>query len=626
MDKFFKLVIVFLFISTVLVSFSMLNRETPGAMELTYSDFVRKSDNNEIGSIKIEGNKIYGITKQGTSFSSTIPNDQFFANNLIKKGVAVTVAQEKSNSLFWTIFISWFPMLLFIGIWIFFMKKSSGGGGGGGLFSVGKHKASVIEPNTNKTKFSDVAGCEEAKEEVKELVDFLKEPHKFENLGGKTPKGILLVGPPGTGKTLLARAIAGEANVPFFSATGSDFVEMFVGVGAARVRDLFDQAKKSAPCIIFIDEIDTIGGKRGSGFTGASEERDGTLNQLLTGMDGFETNTGVVLIGATNRPESLDAALVRPGRLDRQVVVPLPDVKGRECILQTHSKEVPIDNKVDLKILARGTPGFSGADLANLVNEAAIMAAKENVQLISMKHMEKAKDKIMMGTERKSMQMPEQERINTAYHEAGHAIIALMLEGTDPLYKVSIIPRNMALGVTMQLPEEDKYTYTKAYMMNTLAVLFGGRCAEEIFMKNPTTGASNDFQRATNMARQIVCSYGMSDLGVMVFAQQRGSQYLGGDGFDSPVSEETKREIDNEIRKILNQQYQLATKIINDNFDKTKLLAEKLLEVETLDIAEIKVLLNLNTEQTKAETPVINIPASENKGVDMSETKQPTNN
>ena len=492
---------------------------------IAYSEFISELENDQIKNVTIDVGQtkwIKGDRKNNTKFLTYAPNDPQLVNDLIKHKVSFN-AKPQEESILMNIFISWFPMLLLIGIWIYFMRGSAGGGGKGGIggvFSFGKSRAKMINPKENLIRFSDVAGCEESKQEVKEIVDYLKNPAKYQNLGGMVPKGVLLSGSPGTGKTLLAKAIAGEASVPFFSISGSDFVEMFVGVGASRVRDLFEQAKKSAPAIIFIDEIDAVGRQRGAGVGGGNDEREQTLNQMLVEMDGFETHTTVIIIAATNRPDVLDPALMRPGRFDRQVVVPLPDIKGREQILYVHMRKIPIAMDVDGRVVARGTPGFSGADLANLVNEAALFAARREKKLVDMKDFEDAKDKIIMGVERKTMVMNEKERKNTAYHESGHAIVAKILPNTDPVHKVTIIPRGRALGVTMQLPEEDRYSYSKDYLINQIAILFGGRVAEELFMNQMTTGASNDFERATELARKIVTKFGMTDeLGPVIYGQ-----------------------------------------------------------------------------------------------------------
>jgi cell division protease FtsH len=494
---------------------------------------------------------------------------------------------------------------------VFFMRQMQGGGKGG-AFSFGKSKARLMDENNNNITFADVAGCDEAKEDVHELVEFLRDPSKFQKLGGHIPRGVLMVGPPGTGKTLLAKAIAGEAKVPFFSISGSDFVEMFVGVGAARVRDMFEQAKKNAPCIIFIDEIDAVGRQRGAGLGGGNDEREQTLNQMLVEMDGFEASQGVIVIAATNRPDVLDPALLRPGRFDRQVVVSLPDVRGREQILNVHMRKVPIASDVRADILARGTPGFSGADLANLVNEAALFAARRNGRVVEMNDFEKAKDKIMMGAERKSMVMPEEERKNTAYHESGHALVARMLPKTDPVHKVTIIPRGRALGVTMQLPEGDRYSMDKLRMLSTISVLFGGRIAEEVFMDQMTTGASNDFERATALARDMVTRYGMSDiLGPMVYAENEGEVFLGRSVTKTThVSESTMQKVDSEIRRIIDEQYAVARRIIEENADKMHAMANALLEWETIDADQINDIVEGRPPRPPKQTGSGNTPSS----------------
>jgi cell division protease FtsH len=519
-------------------------------------------------------------------------------NDLIKNKVSFS-AKPQEDSLLMTIFVSWFPMLLLIGIWIYFMRGASGnnkGGGIGGVFSFGRSRAKMIDPKENSIRFTDVAGCEEAKFEVMEIVDYLKDPTKYQNLGGRVPKGVLLSGSPGTGKTLLAKAIAGEANVPFFSISGSDFVEMFVGVGASRVRDLFEQAKRSAPAIIFIDEIDAVGRQRGAGVGGGNDEREQTLNQMLVEMDGFETHTTVIIIAATNRPDVLDPALTRPGRFDRQIVVPLPDIKGRQQILQVHIRKVPLATDVDNHIIARGTPGFSGADLANLVNEAALFAARRNKKLVDMKDFEDAKDKIIMGAERKSMVMKEEDRRNTAYHESGHTVVAKLLPNADPVHKVTIIPRGRALGVTMQLPEEDRYSYTKDYLMDQIAILFGGRVAEELFMHQITTGASNDFERATDLARKIVTRFGMSDeMGTVVYGENESEIFLGRSvTTHKNVSEFTMQKIDETIRNIIDKQYNLAKKLLSENRDKVEMMAKMLMERETIEMQDINQIMGLS--------------------------------
>jgi cell division protease FtsH len=553
-----------------------------------YSEFMDRARSGNVESATVEGRTIKWVSADKKRYLTYSPGDIWMVGDLVKYGVKVEAKPEEEQSFLAQIFISWFPMLLLIGVWIFFMRQMQGGGRGG-AFSFGKSKARMLDESNNTVTFADVAGCDEAKEEVSELVEFLRDPSKFQKLGGRIPRGVLMVGSPGTGKTLLAKAIAGEAKVPFFSISGSDFVEMFVGVGAARVRDMFEQAKKNAPCIVFIDEIDAVGRQRGAGLGGGNDEREQTLNQLLVEMDGFEGNAGVIVIAATNRPDVLDPALMRPGRFDRQVVVPLPDIRGREQILLVHMRKVPMANDVKAEIIARGTPGFSGADLANLVNEAALFAARKNKRLVDMDDFEMAKDKIIMGAERRSIVMPEEERRNTAYHESGHAIVARLLPRTDPVHKVTIIPRGRALGVTMQLPEQDRYSLGREYMLNSIAVLFGGRIAEELFMNQMTTGASNDFERATHIARDMVTRYGMSDvLGPMVYGENEGEIFLGRSITRTVnMSEETMRKVDAEIRKIIDQQYAVARKLLEDNRDRVEAMAAALLELETIDSDQI---------------------------------------
>jgi len=523
----FKNLAIWLVIGLVLMTvFNQFNTRQVAQGSIEYSQFLDEVKQGRISKVLIEGRTLKGTTTEGKRITSYAPPDLWMVSDLLKNGVKIEAKPEEEQSFLMNIFVSWFPMLLLIGVWVFFMRQMQGGGKGG-AFSFGKSRARMTDEAQNTVTFADVAGCDEAKEEVQELVDFLRDPSKFQKLGGHIPKGVLMVGNPGTGKTLLARAIAGEAKVPFFSISGSDFVEMFVGVGAARVRDMFENAKKHAPCIIFIDEIDAVGRHRGAGLGGGNDEREQTLNQMLVEMDGFEGHAGIIVIAATNRPDILDPALLRPGRFDRQVVVPLPDIRGREGILKVHMRKVPIAGDVKADIIARGTPGFSGADLANLVNEAALFAARGNKRLVDMEDFEKAKDKIMMGAERRSMVMSEEEKRNTAYHESGHAVIAKLMPKSDPVHKVTIIPRGRALGLTMQLPEEDRYSYDRTYLMSRIAVLFGGRIAEELFMDQMTTGASNDFERATSMARDMVTRYGMSDLGVMVYGENEGEVFLG---------------------------------------------------------------------------------------------------
>jgi len=589
LNNLMKNMAIWLVIALVLMTvFNQFNTRQTTQKAMEYSQFIDEVKQGKIAKVTIEGRVVKGVKSTGEKFTTYSPSDIWMVTDLLKNGVIVEAKPEEEPSLLMNIFVSWFPMLLLIGVWVFFMRQMQGGGRGG-AFSFGKSKARLLDENNNTVTFADVAGCEEAKEEVSELVEFLRDPSKFQKLGGRIPRGVLMVGNPGTGKTLLARAIAGEAKVPFFSISGSDFVEMFVGVGAARVRDMFENAKKHAPCIVFIDEIDAVGRQRGAGLGGGNDEREQTLNQLLVEMDGFEANSGVIIIAATNRPDVLDPALMRPGRFDRQVVVPLPDIRGRDQILQVHMRKVPIAPDVKADILARGTPGFSGADLANLVNEAALFAARGNKRLVDMEDFERAKDKIIMGAERRSMVMPEHERKNTAYHESGHAVVAKLLTRTDPVHKVTIIPRGRALGVTMQLPTEDRYSLDREQILQNIAVLFGGRIAEEVFMGQMTTGASNDFERATEMARNMVTRWGMTEsLGTMVYAENEGEVFLGRSvTTHKNMSEETMRKVDAEIRRLLDQQYALARKILEDNRDKVEVMAKALLDWETIDAEQI---------------------------------------
>jgi len=579
--------VVALVLMTVFNQFNARQQST-AQVQLDYSQFLDEVSQGHIVKVTIEGRTLKAVTNDGKRITSYAPSDLWMVSDLLKYGVKIEAKPEEEQSFLMSLFVSWFPMLLLIGVWIFFMRQMQGGKGGG-AFSFGKSKARLLDDAKERVTFADVAGCDEAKEEVSELVDFLRDPTKFQNLGGRIPRGVLMVGSPGTGKTLLAKAIAGEAKVPFFSISGSDFVEMFVGVGAARVRDMFEQAKKNAPCIIFIDEIDAVGRQRGAGMGGGNDEREQTLNALLVEMDGFEGASGVIVIAATNRPDVLDSALLRPGRFDRQVVVPLPDIRGREQILTVHMRKVPVAQDVKADILARGTPGMSGADLANLVNEAALFAARRGKRFVEMDDFESAKDKIMMGAERRTMIMPEEERRNTAYHESGHAVVAKLLPKCDPVHKVTIIPRGRALGLTMQLPSEDRYSMDKERILSTLAVLFGGRIAEEIFMNQMTTGASNDFERATDMARKMVTQWGMSDaLGPMVYGENDGEVFLGRSvTTHKNVSESTMQKVDEEIRRIIDQQYALARGLIEANRDKIEAMTKALLEWETIDADQI---------------------------------------
>lgn len=554
---------------------------------LVYSQFMQQVKEGRITKVEIDNHRIKGTTSEGKKFNTYAPTDPWLVSDLLKNNVIVEAKPEEQQSVLMSIFISWFPMILLVGVWIFFMRQMQGGSKGGGPFSFGKSKARQLDQTNNQTTFADVAGCDEAKEEVTEIVEFLKDPSKFHKLGGRIPRGVLMVGPPGTGKTLLARAIAGEAKVPFFTISGSDFVEMFVGVGAARVRDMFEQSKKSAPCIIFIDEIDAVGRHRGQGSGGGNDEREQTLNQLLVELDGFEPNSGVIVIAATNRADVLDKALLRPGRFDRQVMVSLPDIKGREEILLVHMRKIPADPDVKASIIARGTPGFSGADLANLVNESALFAARRNKRTVDMQDFEDAKDKIFMGPERKSLVMREEERMNTAYHESGHAVVAKLLPHADPVHKVTIMPRGWALGLTWQLPEFDRISNYKNKMLEEISILFGGRIAEEVFMKQMSTGASNDFERATKLARDMVTRYGMSDeLGTMVYVGQDQDSFFGSMS-SKTISEATQQKVDAEIRRILDEQYSVARKLIEKNRRKVEAMAKALLEYETIDADQI---------------------------------------
>ena len=554
--------------------------------QVTYSQFMDDAKAGKIKRVDVQGRTLQVTPADGNKYSIISPGDIWMVGDLMKYGVQVTGKAEDEPNMLVSALYYLGPTLLIIGFW-FFMMRQMQGGGKGGAFSFGKSKARLIDENSNTVTFADVAGCDEAKEEVFELVDFLKDPQKFQKLGGRIPHGVLLVGPPGTGKTLLARAIAGEAKVPFFSISGSDFVEMFVGVGASRVRDMFENSKKNSPCIIFIDEIDAVGRHRGAGMGGGNDEREQTLNQMLVEMDGFESNSGVIVVAATNRSDVLDRALLRPGRFDRQVHVGLPDIRGREQILQVHMRKVPIDPDVNAAVLARGTPGFSGADLANLVNEAALFAARRNKRSVDMKDFEDAKDKIYMGPERKSAVMREEERRNTAYHESGHAVVAKVLPKADPVHKVTIMPRGMALGVTWQLPEFDRVNLYKDRMLEELAILFGGRAAEEVFLNSMSTGASNDFERATKMARDMVTRYGMSDsLGTMVYVDTESESIFGRTN-SKTVSELTQQKVDAEIRTLIDSQYALAKSILEQNRDKVEAMVAALLEWETIDAEQI---------------------------------------
>jgi cell division protease FtsH len=589
LNQFYKNLALWLVIGIVLIAlFNIFNKPIIIQSEVIFSDFMDQVEQGQVNEVMIRGDNITGKYIDDQAFETTAPPKY---PDLIKalrdKNVRIVVVAPEQTSWYMSVLISWFPMLLLLGIWMFFMRQMQAGGGK--ALSFGKSRARLNETK-NKTTFKDVAGVDEAKEELHEIIEFLKEPQKFSKLGGKIPKGVLLVGPPGTGKTLLARAISGEANVPFYSISGSDFVEMFVGVGASRVRDLFEQGKKNSPSLIFIDEIDAVGRHRGAGLGGGHDEREQTLNQLLVEMDGFENNEGVILIAATNRPDVLDPALLRPGRFDRQVMVSRPDVKGREGILKVHTCTVPLTDEVDLKIIARGTPGFTGADLANLVNEAALLGARNDKKAVSMDEFEEAKDKVMMGVERRSMVISEKEKKTTAYHEAGHALVASLLPGTDPLHKVTIIPRGSALGVTMQLPMDEQHTYQKGYLYNSLAILMGGRCAEEICLGEMTTGAGNDIERATEMARKMVCEWGMSEkMGPLSYGSKEEQVFLGRDFSNQKnFSDQTAKLIDQEVKTLVMGGYNRATELLKKNRDTLENLAQALLERETLTGDEVK--------------------------------------
>jgi cell division protease FtsH len=588
-----KNVILWVVVAVVLMSmFNNFGGRKSQESNMPYSQFIQSVRDGQVKQVIIDGSQIRGTVGTGERFSTTAPqNDPHMIDDLVENHVDFKVDPPESQSFLTQVFISWFPMLLLVGVWVFFMRQMQGGGGGRGAMSFGKSKARLIEEDQIKVTFADVAGVEEAKEDVQEMVDFLKDPSKFQKLGGKIPRGALMVGPPGTGKTLLAKAIAGEARVPFFSISGSDFVEMFVGVGASRVRDMFEQAKKNAPCIIFIDEIDAVGRHRGAGLGGGHDEREQTLNQLLVEMDGFEGTEGIIVIAATNRPDVLDPALLRPGRFDRQVVVGLPDVRGREQILKVHMKRVPLASDVEVSYLARGTPGFSGADLANLVNEAALFAARKNKREVQMEDFEKAKDKILMGAERRSMVMSEEEKRLTAYHEAGHAIVGRLVPEHDPVYKVSIMPRGRALGITMFLPERDQYSASLEKLESQISSLFGGRIAEEIIFgrRKVTTGASNDIERATSLARNMVTRWGLSErLGPLAYSEEEGEVFLGRSVTKHKVvSEETSHLIDEEIRSFIDRNYERSERILQDNLDKLHLMADALMKYETIDHFQI---------------------------------------
>ncbi|MDQ7049695.1 MAG: ATP-dependent zinc metalloprotease FtsH [Enterobacterales bacterium] len=611
--------ILWLVIGTVLfMTFNNFENQKQRSNEIEFSQLMKDIDRDKVSKVTVAGLKAEAQMKNGDKVKTNIPigSHELLATKALNKEIDYSGEEPEGDSLLWTIFITWGPMLLLIGVWIFFMRQMQGGGKGGAM-SFGKSKARLLSEDQIKTNFSDVAGCEEAKEEVAELVDFLKEPSKFQKLGGQIPRGILMVGPPGTGKTLLAKAISGEAKVPFFTISGSDFVEMFVGVGASRVRDMFVEAKKQAPCIIFIDEIDAVGRHRGAGLGGGHDEREQTLNQLLVEMDGFDGDEGVIVIAATNRPDVLDPALLRPGRFDRQVTVGLPDIKGREQILKVHMRKVPLGDDVKPSVIARGTPGMSGADLANLVNEAALFAAKASARKVNQEFFEKAKDKILMGAERRSMVMDDEEKLNTAWHEAGHAIVGYLTPSSDPVYKVTIIPRGRALGVTMQLPEKDRYSHTKEYLESRLSILYGGRIAEEM-LNGPelvTTGASNDIQRATEIARSMITKWGFSEkLGPLVYAEDEGEVFLGRSVTQTKhVSDDTARIIDHEVKDLIGRNYDRAEKILHENRDKLELFAAALMKYETIDASQMKEIMSGNEPSAPADWDDSDEPPTVNK-------------
>src|SRR5271165_4144213 len=585
-----------------LLLFNIFSRQQPKEPEIIFSDFLNQVDKGQVSEATIQGNLIKFDNTTGDHFKTNAPDDPDLVKTLREKGVKIAAKPAEGDPWWMVALVQWFPVLVLAALWIFFMRQMQIGGGK--AMSFGKSRAKLLTENTHKVTFADVAGIDEAKDELEEIIQFLRDPKRFTRLGGRIPKGVLLVGPPGTGKTLLARAVAGEANVPFFSISGSDFVEMFVGVGASRVRDLFEQGKKNAPCIIFIDEIDAVGRHRGAGLGGGHDEREQTLNQLLVEMDGFESNEGVILIAATNRPDVLDPALLRPGRFDRRVVVARPDVKGREEILRVHTRKVPISDDVDLSIIARGTPGFSGADLANLVNEAALWAARQNRKFVMMVDFEMSKDKVMMGVERRSMILSDEEKRNTAYHEAGHALVAAMTPGADPVHKVTIIPRGMALGLTMQLPIDDKHTYTRTYLETMLAVLMGGRSAEEIFLGHITTGAGNDIERATEIARNMVCEWGMSSLGPLAFGKKDEAIFLGREITQHrDYSEDTAIQIDKEVKRIVSEGYDKARAVLNNNKETLERIALALLDREVIDGSEVQLLMENKPLPEKPRTP-----------------------
>ena len=592
-----------------LLLFNVFTRQQGREPEIIFSDFWSAVERGDVQEVTIQGQHVHGKYQSGERFRTFSPSDPDMVKTLREKNIRIAAKPEDDSPWYFVLLVNWFPMLLLIGVWIFFMRQMQVGGGK--AMSFGKSRARLLNENQARVTFSDVAGVDEAKDELQEVIAFLKDPKKFTRLGGRIPKGCLLVGPPGTGKTLLARAIAGEAGVPFFSISGSDFVEMFVGVGASRVRDLFVQAKKQAPCIVFVDEIDAVGRQRGAGLGGGHDEREQTLNQLLVEMDGFEANDGVILIAATNRPDVLDPALLRPGRFDRRVVVPRPDVKGREGILAVHSRQVPLDGDVDIRVLARGTPGFAGADLENLVNEAALLAARNDKDKVNMNDFELAKDKVMMGTERKSMIISDEEKRNTAYHESGHALVAKLLPGADPVHKVTIIPRGMALGLTQQLPMDERHSQDRQHLLNNVTILFGGRVAEELVLDHMTTGAGNDIERATEIAHRMVCEWGMSEkLGPMTFGKKEEQIFLGRDFTQQQdYSESTAVEIDREVRHIIQGCYSKAKEILTTHIELLHRVSKELLDKEVLDGAEIDVIVKEYMGDSGPDLPTTPVPA-----------------
>ncbi len=592
MNQFYKNIALWLVIGLIMIAlFNLFNQPLTPFKELIFSDFMNQVSSGNVEEVVVQGDHIQGKLQDGKMFRTNIVSDPELIKFLREKSVRIKVMPPEETTWYTNLLISWFPMLLLLGVWIFFMRQMQSGGGK--ALSFGKSRAKLLSQQKKKATFKDVAGVDEAKEELQEIIEFLKEPQKFQKLGGKIPKGVLVMGPPGTGKTLLARAIAGEANVPFFNISGSEFVEMFVGVGASRVRDLFEQGKKNAPCIIFIDEIDAVGRHRGAGLGGGHDEREQTLNQLLVEMDGFASNEGVILIAATNRPDVLDPALMRPGRFDRQVVVPRPDIRGREGILKVHTMNIPIEEDVKLAVLSRGTPGFSGADLENMVNEAALMAARQEKDLVAMEDFENAKDKVMMGVERRSMIISDEEKRNTAFHEAGHVLVAKLIPGTDPIHKVTIIPRGRALGLTMQLPVDERHTYPVKYLMDRLAVLFGGRAAEEIALNQVTTGAGNDIEQGTDLARKMICEWGMSKtMGPLAYGKKEEQIFLGREiSQHKDYSEATAIAIDKEVKELVAKSYERAKKLVRENKKTLDKLAEALLERESLGGREVDVIV-----------------------------------